>query len=66
MYICEIRSYQLKNIPDLVSDEKEGKIMLNIDFSYFINLASFMGNPVRFISEASFICPSVRQPLRNN
>ena len=38
---------KLKNIPDLLSDEKESKIMENIDFSHFSNsAASFMGNPV--------------------
>ena len=35
-----------KNISDPLSDEKEGKIIENIDFSYFSNRASFMGNHV--------------------
>ena len=42
----DARFSKLKNIPDLLSDEKDGKIMENIDFSYFSNRASFMGNPV--------------------
>ena len=37
---------KLENIPDLLSDEKEWKIMENIDFTYFSNRASFMRNPV--------------------
>ena len=36
----------LKNIPDLLSDGKECKIIENIDFEYFSNRASFMGNSV--------------------
>ena len=43
------RFSNLKNIPDLLSDEKESKIMENIDFSYFSNRASFMGNPVALL-----------------
>ena len=35
-----------KNISDPLSDEKEGKIIENIDFSYFSNRESFMGNHV--------------------
>ena len=42
----DARFSKLENIPDLLSDEKDGKIMENIDFSYFSNRASFMGNPV--------------------
>ena len=34
----------MKNIPDLLSYDKEGKIIENIDFEYFCNRASFMGN----------------------
>ena len=40
------RFLKLKNISDLLCYQKEGKIMENIDFSYFSNLASFIGNPV--------------------
>ena len=36
----------LKNIPFLLSDNKEGKIKENADFKYFRNRASFMENPV--------------------
>ena len=32
--------------PDQLSNYKEGKIIQNINFSYFNNRASFMGNPV--------------------
>ena len=35
-----------KNIPDQLSDDREGNIIQNIDFSYFSNGASFMGHPV--------------------
>ena len=31
----DARFSKLQNIPDLLSDEKEGKIMENIDFTYF-------------------------------
>ena len=36
---------KLKDNPDLISNEKEGKIIEDIDFSYLSNRASFMGNP---------------------
>ena len=49
----DARFSKLKNIPYLLSDEKEGKIMENINFSYFINRASFMGNSV-----SPLFCPS--------
>ena len=42
----DTRFFKLKNISDLLSDENEGKIKDNIDFSYFSNRVSFMGNPV--------------------
>ena len=42
----DARFSKLKNIPDLLSDAKDGRKMENIDFSYFSNRASFMGNPV--------------------
>ena len=42
----DARFSKLKNIPDLLSDEKDGKIMENINFSHFSNRSSFMGNPV--------------------
>ena len=42
----DARYPKLKNIPDLLSDEKESKIMENIDSSYFSNQESLMGNPV--------------------
>ena len=38
-----------KNIPNLLSDVRERKIVQIIDFSYFSNRASFMGNPVSFM-----------------
>ena len=41
----DARFPKLKNIPDLLSDDKEGKIKNN-DLKYFSNRASFMGNPV--------------------
>ena len=44
----DARLSKLKNIPDLLIGEKEGKIMKNIDFSYFSNRATFMANPVAF------------------
>ena len=34
-------SKKMKNIPDLLSYDKEGKIIENIDFEYFCNRASF-------------------------
>ena len=40
----DARFSKLKSIPDLLSDEKEGKIVEN--FSYLSNRATFMGNPV--------------------
>ena len=41
---------KLKNIPNLHSDDGEGKIIENIDFQYFSNRVSFMGNPVSVLS----------------
>ena len=32
----DARFPKLKNIPDLLSDEKDNKIMENIDFTYFV------------------------------
>ena len=46
----DARLSKIKNLPYLLSDYKEGKIMLNIDF-YFSNRASFMGNPVSFFNQ---------------
>ena len=43
--IKDARFSKLKNILFLLSDEKEGKIIENIDLKYFSNLASFVGNP---------------------
>ena len=40
------RPFLIINIPNLLSDDKEGKIKFDIDFSFFINRASFMRNPV--------------------
>ena len=37
---------KLKNIPDQLSDDREGEIIENVDFKYSSNGASFMGNPV--------------------
>ena len=34
----------IENIPDLVGDDWEGKIIGNIDFKYISNRVSFMGN----------------------
>ena len=48
------RFSKIKNILDLLSDEKEGKIKENIDFSYFSNRASFMGNPVENFQDRGF------------
>ena len=42
----DARFSKLKNIPNLLSDDRERNIIQNIDFSYFSNRASFMGNPV--------------------
>ena len=47
----DARYPKLKNIPDLLSDEKEGKLMENNDFSYLRYRASFMGNPVYQLCE---------------
>ena len=44
--IKDARFSKLKNILFLLSDEKEGNIIENIDFKYLSNRASFMGNPV--------------------
>ena len=52
IYVCTgfhikgARFSKLKNILFLLSDEKEVKIIENIDFKYFSNRASFIGNPV--------------------
>ena len=40
------RFWKLNNIPDLLGDEKDNKIMENFDFSFFSNRASLMGNRV--------------------
>ena len=37
---------KVKDIANLLSDDKEGQIIKNIDFLYFSSRASFMGNPV--------------------
>ena len=37
---------KLKKMPNLPSDNREGKILENIDIKYFSYRASFMGNPV--------------------
>ena len=37
---------KLRVIPDLLSDDREGKRIENIDFKWSSNRASFMGNPV--------------------
>ena len=42
----DARYSKLKNILFLLSDEKEGQIIENIDFKYLSYRASFMGNPV--------------------
>ena len=42
----DARFSKLKIIPDLLSPEKEGKIMEIIDPSYLSHRASFMGNSV--------------------
>ena len=52
IYVCTgfpikgARFSKLKNILFLLSDEKEVKIIENIDFKYFSNRASFMESPV--------------------
>ena len=46
MYKHNLCFSKFKNIPDQLSDYNEGKIKENIDFKYFSNRASFMGNPV--------------------
>ena len=43
--IKDARFSKLKNIPFLLSDEKEVKIIENIEFKYFSNRA--LGNPVQ-------------------
>ena len=47
------RFSKLKNIPNLLSDDKERKIIQNIDFSYFSNRVSFMENHVSATARAS-------------
>ena len=42
----DARFSKLKNIPDQLSDDREGEMMENVDFKYSSNRASFMGNPV--------------------
>ena len=44
--INDARFSKMKNIPDLLSDERKGRIIENIDFKYLSNRASFMGNTV--------------------
>ena len=41
----DARFSKIRNIPDLLSVDEEGKLMENIDFKYFSNRASCMGNP---------------------
>ena len=41
----------LKNIPDLLSDEEEIKIMGNVDFSYLSNLQSSIGHPNKILKK---------------
>ena len=45
--IKDARYFKVKKILFLLSDEKEGQIIENIDFKYLSNRASFMANPVR-------------------
>ena len=42
----DARFSKIKNIPDLLSDDNEGKLMRNIEFKYFSNRASFIVKPV--------------------
>ena len=49
LQVSQKRRSFVKNIPDLLSDDKEGKIMRNIDFLYFSKRASFQGNPGRVL-----------------
>ena len=46
---------KIKNVPDLLSDDKEGKIIYNIDFKHFSNRASFLGNPVSICEASKYI-----------
>ena len=47
----DARFSKIKNIPDLLSDDKEGKIMRNSDFRYFSNRASSLGKPLNYRGE---------------
>ena len=44
--IHDARFSKMKNIPDLLSDERKGRILENIDLKDLSNRASFMGNTV--------------------
>ena len=54
-FCCCFISYKVSRkdeyIPNVFSDDNEGKIIENIDYKYFNNRASFMGNPVILESE---------------
>ena len=41
------RSSEFKNFADLLSEDREGKNKENIEFKYFDNRASSMGQPCR-------------------
>ena len=41
---------KIENISDLHSDDKEGKILKNMDKKYFSNQASFFGKPCIYLS----------------
>ena len=45
----DVRFPKLRNVPDPLSDDNDGKIIGNIDFKYLNNRASFMGYPVCMI-----------------
>ena len=45
----DARFSKMKNIPDEFSDDREGILIDKIGFEYFINRASFMGNPVAIV-----------------
>ena len=56
--IKDARYLKLKNILYLLSDERGGQIIENIDFRYLSYRASFMANPSRLISlEAGLFNP---------
>ena len=42
----DARFSKIKNILNLLCNDNEGKINENINFDYFSNRASLMGNPV--------------------